>query len=108
MLREKVPNLALQTNVSDETVQCVWLKTRHIACVGVAVGIAVSGVKEQHDVVALGDSVGGGFPFGNGDEVVSEAHGECLDLSVQIQDWVESSLVGLCSVVGSPLFEPRS
>ena len=104
----EIPDLSLQANVGDETVQGVGLEARHVAGVRVAIGIAVSGVEEQRNVVAFGDGVGGGFTLGNGDEVVSEAHGECLNLSVQIQDWVESSLVGFCSVVGSPFFEPRS
>jgi hypothetical protein len=53
---------------------------------GSPLGVAVGGVEEKRDVVALGDDVGGGFTFRNGDKIVIKAHDECVGLRVKIQD----------------------
>jgi hypothetical protein len=54
-LPKEIPDLALQANVGDKAAQGVGLEARHVAGVGVAVGIAIGRVEKQCDVVAFSD-----------------------------------------------------
>ena len=49
-----VANLALQTDVGDETLVRLGVEARQIAGVGIAVGIAVGDVEQENEIVAMG------------------------------------------------------
>ena len=58
-----VPDLALQGNVGDQALGGLGVHSGQVAGVGVAVGIAVLDVEEQHEVVAA-FSIGMGLRCG--------------------------------------------
>ena len=50
-----VADLALEADVGDEAEIRFRIDARHVARIGVAVGIAAGDVEQQHEIVAIGD-----------------------------------------------------
>ena len=53
----EVAHLALEAHVRDDTPIGVVVLTRHVASIGVAVGISVGHLEEQQNVVPIGENV---------------------------------------------------
>ena len=50
-----VAYLALQAHVGDQTMPGLGVDARHVARVGVAVGVAVLHIEKQHELVSVGN-----------------------------------------------------
>lgn len=53
----EVAYLALEAYVGDDTPIGVVILTRHVASIGIAIGISVGDFKEQQDVVPIGENI---------------------------------------------------
>ena len=50
-----IADLALEAHVGHEAEIRFRIDARHVACIGVAVGIAAGHIEQQHEIVAIGD-----------------------------------------------------
>ncbi len=50
-----IADLALEAHIRHETVAGFWVDTRHTASIGVAVGIAVLYIEQQHKFITVFD-----------------------------------------------------
>ena len=50
-----VADLALEADVGDKPEVRFRVDTRHVAGVGIAIGIAAGDIEQQHEIVAIGD-----------------------------------------------------
>lgn len=55
---EEVADFALEADVGDEAAIGVGVETRHIAGIGVAVGVAIGDFEEEEKIVTVGEDVG--------------------------------------------------
>ena len=52
-----VPDLALEAHIGNQAIARLWIDSRHVARIGIAVRIAVFHVEIHHEIVATRDRI---------------------------------------------------
>lgn len=54
---EEIADFAFEANVGNETAIGVGIETRHVASIGVAVGVAIGDFEEEEEIVTVGEDI---------------------------------------------------
>jgi hypothetical protein len=54
---DEVPDLSFLADIADETAIGVGVETRHVASIGVAVGVTIGDFEKEEEIVTVGEDI---------------------------------------------------